>query len=115
MYGEGGNDDIYGGHNIDFGDDTGDELSGGLDEDSILGDNGQIVRQLVTSSSEFPWLNGMVWLKYTEPFDTEVVREIRRYDDVDEIGVRKTCQLLDMLTNYTAGSSLHGVGLSGRR
>ncbi|GAX18396.1 hypothetical protein FisN_2Lh003 [Fistulifera solaris] len=86
VYGEAGNDDIYGGHNIDFGDDTGDELSGGLDEDSILGDNGQIVRQLITSASEFPWLNGMVWLKYTEPFDTEVVREIRRYDDVDEIG-----------------------------
>lgn len=65
-------------------------MSGGPDEDSILGDNGQIVRQLLSSTSEFPWMNGMVWLQYTEPFDTEVVRDIRRYDDVDEIGVRKS-------------------------
>ncbi len=89
MYGEAGNDDLYGGHNIDFGADTGDELSGGRDEDSILGDNGQIVRRLVRSTSTFPWINGMIWLKYTEPFNTEVVREIRRYDDIDEIGVRR--------------------------
>ena len=90
MYGESGNDDIYGGHNIDFGQDTGDELlSGGPDQDAILGDNGQIVRQRVGLTSEFPWVNGMVWLNYTDPFDAEVVRDIRRYDDVDEIGVRE--------------------------
>lgn len=27
----------------------------------------------------------MVWLNYVEPFEAEVVREIRRYDDIDYI------------------------------
>lgn len=87
IYGDGGNDDIYGGHAVVGGRDNGDILHGGDDEDTILGDNGQIVRQRLSINGDDPWVQGMQWLTYASPFDSEVVRDVRRYDDIDYIQV----------------------------
>ena len=73
------------GHNKRHGSDAGDLLSGGDGDDVILGDNGEIVRELVSSSSNYPWKTGMVWKSYPSPFDSEVIRDIRRYDDIDGV------------------------------
>jgi len=73
-----------------FGLDGGDTLSGGDHDDVILGDNGQIVRNRVSFVSEYPWINGMVWKKWPVPFDTEVIRDVRRYDDIDSVQVSTT-------------------------
>ena len=88
MFGEGGSDDIYGGHNIRHGGDTGDVISGGDMDDAVLGENGEIVRHVV-SQVLYPWANSRVWRKYPSPFATEVIREIRRYDDIDYVEVSK--------------------------
>jgi len=94
IWGQGGNDDIYGGHNLEFGHDAGDIIDGGSDEDVILGDNGRIVREREGYNSSFPWFTGMIWLTYVSPFDNEVQRvDVRRYDDIDYIQVRRVCIL----------------------
>jgi len=94
IWGRGGNDDIYGGHNLEFGHDAGDIIDGGSDEDVILGDNGRIVREREGYNSSFPWFTGMIWLTYVSPFDNEVQRvDVRRYDDIDYIQVRRVCIL----------------------
>lgn len=81
--GDGGSDDIYGGHHKRFGEDTGDILRGGNMDDVILGDNGEIVRELINFTSKYPWINGIQWKHYPEPFDDETIRDVRRYDDID--------------------------------
>jgi Ca2+-binding RTX toxin-like protein len=85
IYGESGRDDIYGGHSLRHGQDAGDTLNGGDHDDVILGDNGQIVRHRINFSSAYPWINGMVWETWPAPFDTEAIRGVRRYDDIDFI------------------------------
>ena len=76
--------DILGGHNKVYGDDVNDTLHGDADDDVILGDNGEIVRQIVEGpqEAEFPWVVH-AWKHYAEPFDNEVIRDLRRYDDID--------------------------------
>ncbi len=75
LFGDAGEDDLTGGHNVVGGDDTGDEIHGGADADAVLGDNGIITRMP---------LDGGGWLRHPAPFD-DVVRELVRYDDVDEV------------------------------
>ena len=83
-----GHDDIYGGHHVRFGDDTGDDLSGGDDNDVMLGDNGEIIRQLVSEDiNRYPWVNSRIWKTYPTPFANDRIRNIRRYDDIDFIQV----------------------------
>jgi len=89
LYGDGGRDDIIGGHNVRHGEDGGDTIYGGDGSDAVLGDNGQIVRHLV-SATDYPWFSNIVWLAYVQPFDEEVVHEIRRYEDIDEVGASDT-------------------------
>lgn len=90
IYGGGGSDDIYGGHHKRHGEDTGDVLYGGDMDDVVLGDNGEIIREMVPqqSISVFPWRNGIIWRNYPEPFDSEVIRDVRLYDDIDYVEVR---------------------------
>ena len=52
---------------------------------NFTGDNGQIVRERLSFTSDYPWINGAVWQEYPQPFDNEVFRDIRRYDDVDYV------------------------------
>jgi len=93
--GGGGRDDIVGGHNLrrigtgfdglHTGYDGNDTMKGGDGCDAILGDNGEIIRHRQSISSDHPWINGMVWREYPAPFNAEVIREIRRHDDIDNI------------------------------
>ena len=100
--GDDGNDDIYGGHQVVGGHDEGDTLRGGAGEDTVLGDNGQIVRQRLSITSDFPWVNGMEWLAYASPFETEIVRDVRRYDDIDFI------EGSDIISGGPGNDVLHG-------
>ena len=75
--------DIYGGHSKADGEDNGDHLSGGDGDDVILGDNGAIIRE-AESVQDFPWYT-YVWKHYPEPFQSEAIRDIRRYDDLDHV------------------------------
>lgn len=68
-------------------------IRGGENDDVLLGDNGEILRELLSLSSSYPWVNGMIWKHYPAPFDSEVIRDVRRYDDIDDIQVR--CFLYD--------------------
>ena len=85
IYGAGGNDDIYGGHHIRHGQDEGDVIHGGEGADAVLGDNGEILRERVSMESGYPWVIGATWRTYPSPFESEVIRDIRRYDDIDFI------------------------------
>ena len=82
---EGGNgsDDIWGGHNRAFGHDGNDTLHGNGDDDVILGDNGAIMRETNSfNMTEFPWTVHS-WKPYPAPFDTEIIRDVLRFDDID--------------------------------
>ena len=80
--GGGGSDDIYGGHHKRHGFDVNDTLSGGPDDDVILGDNGQILRESYDNLTEFPW-TVHEWKPYSTPFDSEIIHDVKRYDDID--------------------------------
>ena len=90
MSGGGGSDDIYGGHHKRHGHDIGDKLYGDEMDDVILGDNGEIIRDIINFTSKYPWLHGIVWRTYPQPFSDEKIREVRRYDDIDFVAVRST-------------------------
>lgn len=60
-------------------------LYGGEDEDVLLGDNGWIARRITKIGSSYPFDNGIEWEMYPEPFENEVIRDIRRFDDVDYV------------------------------
>lgn len=45
LFGDGGDDDIWGGHNVAGGVDGGDRMDGGLGDDVLLGENGTIIRR----------------------------------------------------------------------
>ena len=62
-------------------------LKGGDHDDVILGDNGQILRNRTSYDNDFPWIHGMVWKTWPVPFNTEVIRDVRRYDDIDFVQV----------------------------
>ncbi|CAB9505193.1 Kringle domain [Seminavis robusta] len=86
IFGDGGNDDITGGHDVLFGEDAGDNLHGGSESDRLIGDNGRILRTGTRiAASTFPWLHNFVWETFPSPFDTDVIREVRLFDDVDKI------------------------------
>ena len=85
IQGGAGSDDIYGGHHKRHGSDGSDLLSGGDGDDVIVGDNGEILRKRLSYSSNYPWTNGMVWQMYPSPFSTEIIRDTRRYDDIDNV------------------------------
>jgi hypothetical protein len=72
---------------------VGDILHGNSGDDVILGDNGQIIRDIV-SFETFPWMTSVVWRKYEEPFEEYVVRSVRRYDDIDFVEGNGECTLL---------------------
>ena len=59
-------------------------MKGGDDQDVVLGDNGEIIRELI-SSVDYPWMNSMVWQSWPAPFDNDPIRRIQRYDDVDYV------------------------------
>jgi len=80
--GGGGSDDILGGHSKIFGSDTNDTLRGDDDDDVILGENGNILREVLGNVTDFPWI-AHVWKTYPSPFNSEVIRDWRRYDDID--------------------------------
>ncbi|CAB9505197.1 Kringle domain [Seminavis robusta] len=82
IYGDEGQDDITGGHNILHGEDGGDTIHGGDNEDTIVGDNARILRE-GTAGNTFPWEHEITWVTFPAPFDTEVIREVRLFDDVD--------------------------------
>ena len=84
-----GSDDIIGGHNTRYGVSGHDTLYGNEMDDVILGDNGDILREVLSIKSEFPWTS-YIWKKYPAPFDNEKMRDVRRYDDIDEIGGHDT-------------------------
>ena len=56
-------------------------------DDVILGDNGEIVRELLNFTSKYPWINGIDWKRYPAEFDDEAIRDVRRYDDIDMVEV----------------------------
>ena len=60
IYGGGGDDDIYGGHNVANGTDSGDFIDGLAGNDVILGDNGLIERTSVNTDPRFVVLQGDV-------------------------------------------------------
>jgi Ca2+-binding RTX toxin-like protein len=96
-----GSDDIYGGHHKQFGKDANDTLKGGEDDDVILGDNGEILREVNYTLTDFPW-TVHVWKTYPAPFDTERIRDLRRYDDIDYV------QGDDKLDGGKGNDILHG-------
>ena len=72
------------GHHKRFGKDTNDTLRGGPNSDVILGDNGEILRQTQRNKTDFPW-TVHEWEPYLFPFDDEIIRDTRRYDDIDGV------------------------------
>lgn len=60
-------------------------LKGGENADVILGDNGEIKRRIISIGSTYPFDVGIIWEKYPPPFDSEVIRDVQRFDDVDLI------------------------------
>ena len=58
IYGGGSDDNIYGGHNVANGTDTGDFIDGGAGNDVILGDNGLIERTAGAQDRRFAVLQG---------------------------------------------------------
>lgn len=79
-----GNDDLIGGHEKRHGEDTGDYIDGGSGADCVLGENGQILREVASYDTTFPWIVHM-WKAYPLPFNSEPIRDIRRYDDIDNV------------------------------
>lgn len=71
-------------------------------DDVVLGDNGEIFCEMNSSNSTFLWINGMVWKKYASPFDTEVIRNVQRYDDIDFV------QGNDEIHGNSGNDILHG-------
>ena len=96
-----GSDDIIGGHNTCFGSDKGDALYGDEDDDYILGDNGDILREIESIRGEFPWTT-YNWKRYPAPFDSEKMRDVRRYDDIDKVRTD------DKIYGGTGSDILHG-------
>jgi RTX calcium-binding nonapeptide repeat (4 copies) len=89
--------DITGGHNVLFGEDGSDMVYGGNDEDTLIGDNGRILREGAPGKT-FPWDSELVWVTFPAPFNAEAIRKVRLFDDVDKVEVCK----------YVAGAG--GVG-----
>ena len=96
-----GSDDIIGGHNARYGVPGDDILRGNEMDDAIIGDNGDILREVEAIAGSFPWTT-FVWKRYLAPFNTEKMRDIQRYDDIDEIGGN------DMIWGDEGNDILHG-------
>ncbi len=58
IFGSGGDDDIYGGHNVAGGDDGGDTIDAGAGRDVVVGDNGVIERTASADNPRFAVLEG---------------------------------------------------------
>ena len=65
---------------------------------SIL--TGEIVREVVNQTN-YPWAV-YVWKRYPAPFDSECIRDVRRYDDIDLV------QGDDVLNGNGGNDILHG-------
>lgn len=97
IYGGAGEDDLIGGHNVVGGADGDDIIYGGNrpplphadltretyatpgdGADVILGDNGQIIRQLLTADP-------FSWRRHPAPF-ADVIRHVQLYDNADRVG-----------------------------
>ncbi len=59
-------------------------MRGGDDDDVIMGDNGEILREVNSIETLFPW-TVHIWKSYPRPFHMEKIRDVRRYDDIDYI------------------------------
>jgi len=42
------------------------------------------VREVESINTTFPW-TVHIWRKYSAPFETETIRDVRRYDDIDYV------------------------------
>ncbi|KPK77738.1 MAG: hypothetical protein AMJ79_02265 [Phycisphaerae bacterium SM23_30] len=73
IFGNEGQDDLTGGHNVAQGADGADLIEGGDDADVMIGDNGVIYRQLVSSFN---------WKQYSAPFN-DVIRNVVQFHDKD--------------------------------
>lgn len=78
-----------------------DTINGGDDDDVILGDNGEIVREVETIATDHPW-TVHIWKQYPLPFQSEKIRDVRRYDDIDYV------QGDDRLKGGEGNDILHG-------
>ena len=86
------------------GDDGGDVIDGGDDEDVILGDNGIITRNLLS-----PQLG--TWENYLAPFDYVTIREIQPFDDRDFVAGNDTLRGgdgMDILRGQRGDDEIHG-------
>ena len=83
------------------GKDINDTLRGGDDDDVILGDNGEILREVETNATDYPW-TVHIWKRYPLPFQSEKIRDIQRYDDIDFV------QGDDRLEGGKGNDILHG-------
>ena len=96
-----GSDDIVGGHSMRTGEDAGDVINGDSGHDAVLADNGEIIRDIVMYET-FPWMTAIEWQNYESPFNDHVVRQVRRYDDIDFV------QGDDMIFGGGGNDELHG-------
>ena len=78
-----------------------DTINGGDDDDVILGDNGEILREVETIATDHPW-TVHIWKRYPLPFQSEKIRDVRRYDDIDYV------QGDDRLKGGKGNDILHG-------
>jgi len=88
LYGGEDEDDITGGHNFLelelSGHDEGDYIEGGAAADVIIGDNGEILREPVSTN---PW----IWKRYPAGANTDqiqlddIIRHVTRYDDPERM------------------------------
>lgn len=83
------------------GKDMNDTIHGGDDDDVILGDNGEILRQVDSIDIDFPW-TVHIWKRYPQPFQSEKIRDVRRYDDIDFV------QGDDLLNGDEGNDVIHG-------
>ncbi len=104
MFGDDGQDDILGGHNVPFGADGDDTIEGGNQEDVILGDNGLITRTLLSTRLG-------TWQTYLAPFDQVVIRDYQAFDDRDLIGGNDTIDggaAMDILIGQRGNDGIRG-------
>jgi Ca2+-binding RTX toxin-like protein len=78
-----------------------DTIYGGDGDDVILGDNGEILRQVDSIETDYPW-TVHVWKRYPLPFQSETIRDVRRYDDIDFV------QGNDLLNGDEGNDIIHG-------
>ena len=87
-----------------FGADGNDTISGDADSDAILGDNGLISRNLLSTQLG-------TWENYLAPFETIVVRDVQAFDDRDLIqgdDILRGDAGMDILDGQRGDDEIHG-------